>query len=441
MRQFLIQQTENLGHFISGHPLERETTVLQKIQNDLGLAPWRETRGSRIEAEFDFRSVGLADGFGDILPESVLELYLDRNAAAVAGLGGLLVKTQADSGRGYAYQLLLLGVDGVIHKLIHPGTKTDCRCDAAAPLDYFHIAGDPATATSAGNSLVNVNSCGGFDWSVDSRYTFHHYLNNDGDHRRPAFWVLDATDLVNIDRASGRIRERISLGEIVNANPDLPIFESRLKGTRPERWEYGEARFEPLGRTHSEVENADADPFHTNDVDEYLGPEDGLFEVGDLLLSFRSLNLLVVVRPATRRIVWYAYGMTSRQHDPDFVSSDSIVVYDNNFHNANSRIVRLLATAGGSPESGFGVVRTPLVETFAGVRFQQLTEGFQFFVDDERALIFSANHYNVGLDPASGQVFLALRHRWREQAFLNLEIERLLSVEEFDGIKTARCRQ
>ncbi len=440
LRHFLNQQFANVKNFVAGHPLEQETTLWQKMQNDLGIAPWRESRTASIDADFDFRPLVLAAGLEPILPESSLELFLDEQAPAVAGLGGMLVKTQADTGRGYSHHLLLLGFDGIVHKLIPLGTETDCDCSAAAALNYYHITGDPAAAQIAGNSLINVNSCGGFDWSVDSRYTFHHYLNNDGDHRLDSFWVLDATDLVRLESETGRETERISLGEIVNANPDLPVFEARLKGSRPERWEYGDAEFSPLGRTDDEVDNADADPFHTNDIDEYLGEETGLFRKGDLVLSFRSLNLLLVVRPATRRIVWYAYGLTSRQHDPDFVSPESIVVYDNNFHNPSSRIVRIEASADSSTNTAFGARRISLVETFAGYRFQQLIEGYQFFADDNHSLVFSANHYHVGVDTRDNSVFLALRHRWREQSFLNLEIERLLRPREFDAIKNAHCR-
>lgn len=440
LRHFLNQQFINVKQFAAGHPLEQETTLWQKIQNDLGIAPWRESRNASVDAEFDFRALELAAGLERILPESSLELFFDAKAAAIAGLGGMLVKTQADTGRGYSYHLLLLGFDGIVHKLIPLGTEANCDCGAFAPLNYYHIASDPTAAQTAGNSLIKVNSCGGVDWSVDSRYRFHHYLNNDGDHRLDSFWVLDATDLLRLESGTGRELERISLGEIINANPDLPVFEARLKGTRAERWQYGEAGFAPLGRTHAEVENADPDPFHTNDIDEYHGAETGLFRQGDLVLSFRSLNLLLVVRPATRRIVWYAYGLTSRQHDPDFVSAESIVVYDNNFHNPSSRILRLDATADSRPHAAFGARRVALVEAFAGYRFQQLTEGYQFFAEDNRSLVFSADHYHVGVDTRDNSVFLALRHRWREQSFLNLDIERLLTPSEFDAIKRARCQ-
>ncbi len=438
LRHFLNQQLANLEAFVAGHPLEQETSVWQKIQHDLGLAPWRDSRTGTVDDDFDFRALRLAADLEDILPESSLELFLDENAAALAGYDGMLVRTQADTGRGYGYHLLLLGFDGIVHRLIPLGTVTNCEC-SGAPLNYYQISGDPARAQASGNSLAKINSCGGSDWSVESRFSFHHYLNNDGDHRRADFWILDATDLVRLEASSGRELARLTLSEIINANPDLPLFEARLKGSRAERWEYGAAEFVPLGRTHTEVENADSDPFHTNDIDEYRGAANGLFEPGDLALSFRSLNLLLVLRPATRRVVWYAYGLTSRQHDPDFVSADAIVVYDNNFHNPNSRIVRIDASSGAAGEIAFGARRSILVEDFAGFRFQQLTEGYQFFLGDRRALVFSANHYHVGVDTRQNRVFLALRHRWREQSFLNLEIERLLTADEFDDIKNARC--
>ena len=187
------------------------------------------------------------------------------------------------------------------------------------------------------------------------------------------------------------------------------------------------------------MENADLDPFHTNDIDEYLDEGQGLFQRGDLLLSLRSQNLLLVVRPATRRIVWYAYGLTSRQHDPDYQSSASIVVYDNNFHNPHSRILLLEASASVAPVTGFGTRRSELVGDAGGHAFQQLTEGYQFYLDDGRSMIVSAHDFNFGVNTGNGRVFLAIRHRWREPAYFGIDIERMLTPEAFEDIKTARC--
>ncbi len=439
IRVFLNQQLENTKAFIAGHPLEQETTIWQKIQNDLGLAPWRSTRKPLFSANFNYQSITLAAELKNFLPESVLDLYLDTQAPAITRYAGMLIKTPVDTGQGYSPQLLLVGFDGHLHKIIALEPDTSCDCSSNKPLNYFHIAGDPAEFSVLGNSLVKLNSCGHRDWSVDSKYTFHHYLNNDGDHQQASFWVLDATDLVQIETMTGTILDRISLSDIINTNSDLAVFEPRLNGTKQQRWLYGDTDFVPINRTHTEVENADLDPFHTNDIDEYSGDETGLFEKGDLVLSFRSLNLLLVVRPASRKIVWYAYGLTSRQHDPDFVSSDSIMVYDNNFHNQSSRIVVLEASADTGVSPQFGARRIEQVENIAGSRFHQLTEGYQFYIDDNRSLIISADHYNVGIDTVSDQVFFAFRHKWRDQAFLSVDIERLLTQDEFNDIKNAKC--
>ncbi len=354
VNQFLNRQFSALTDFVSGHPLEEPTSVLDKIQNDLGLAPLRAQRDAAMPADFDYRELQVAAGLEQHFPESAIDLYVDPGADFLENYAGMLVKTQADSGRGYAYQLVLIGFDRKLHAVIPLGNREDCDCDSTQPLNYFHIAGDPAELRRAGNRLVNVNSCGSTDWRVDSRYSFHHYLNSDGDHRQDSLWVLDATDLVELDTASGAERQRLSIGDIINANPGLPIFEARLKGTRPDRWLYGEAEFDPLDRTHTRVENADHDPFHSNDIDPYLGEDSGLFQRGDLVLSLRSLNLVVVVRPSTLEVVWYAYGLASRQHDPDFVGDDTIVLFDNNFHNDHSRLLSLRASRleGGDPALG-----------------------------------------------------------------------------------------
>lgn len=437
---FMRARVAEIAEFAAGHPLEEKTTVWQKIQNDLGIAPWRTRREAEIPAEFDYRAMQPVEALAPLLAESELQLYLSEASSLAGQFAGLLVKTQVKTERGFGYRLLVIGLDGVAHSALNLGDLEDCDCSADRPLNYYHIAGDPAATRQSGNRLVKVNACGGTDWSIDSRYSFHHYLNNDGDHLRDRFWVLDATDLVQLRADDGVVLRRISLSDIINANPDLHIFESRLLGDREGRWEYGEATFVPLGRTHDEISNADPDPFHGNDVDEYLGEKRGLFEPGDLVLSLRSQNLILVVRPATLRIVWYAYGLTSRQHDPDFLSADRLMVYDNNFHNPRSRIVELQASASAASSPEFGVRRTSLVETFDGYAFHQLTEGFQFLAAEGRTLIFSAGYYNVGVDLASGRADFALRHRWQDQAFLNLEIERLLTVDEMNALIQARCR-
>lgn len=55
-----------------------------------------------------------------------------------------------------------------------------------------------------------------------------------------------------------------------------------------------------------------------------------MFEAGDLALSIRELNLVMVVAPDTGRIKWWQIGPWLRQHDPEFKPGGTIVVFNNN---------------------------------------------------------------------------------------------------------------
>ena len=55
-----------------------------------------------------------------------------------------------------------------------------------------------------------------------------------------------------------------------------------------------------------------------------------MFKAGDLALSFRMRNLVMVVDPDTHKIKWWQEGPWLRQHDPEFKPGGTIVVFNNN---------------------------------------------------------------------------------------------------------------
>jgi Arylsulfotransferase (ASST) len=72
---------------------------------------------------------------------------------------------------------------------------------------------------------------------------------------------------------------------------------------------------------------------HLNDVEELspeLAPHFPQFAAGDLLLSFRGLNLLMVVDPNTLKVKWHQVGRWLAQHDPDFEPNGRISLFNNN---------------------------------------------------------------------------------------------------------------
>ena len=70
------------------------------------------------------------------------------------------------------------------------------------------------------------------------------------------------------------------------------------------------------------------DPIHLNDVQPALEDSD-YWEKGDLLLSIRNRNMVVLYRPKTNKVIWYKIGPWQNQHDVDFVSEKEITVYGN----------------------------------------------------------------------------------------------------------------
>jgi hypothetical protein len=60
-----------------------------------------------------------------------------------------------------------------------------------------------------------------------------------------------------------------------------------------------------------------------------MASEYPLFAAGDLLVSMRFLNLVMVFAPDTGLVKWSAAGVFTEQHDPDFIGGGWISVYDN----------------------------------------------------------------------------------------------------------------
>ena len=85
----------------------------------------------------------------------------------------------------------------------------------------------------------------------------------------------------------------------------------------------------PTGKPNA---NLEGDALHLNHVEALspeLAPAFPMFKAGDLLVSLRRLNLLMVIDPVTETVKWTQTGPWMRQHDPHFEASGKILVYDN----------------------------------------------------------------------------------------------------------------
>ena len=77
----------------------------------------------------------------------------------------------------------------------------------------------------------------------------------------------------------------------------------------------------------------DMELVHVNDIEELqsdLADRFPQFVAGDLLLSLRDLNLIMLVDPTSEEVRWYQTGPWIRQHDPDFQATGTITIFNNN---------------------------------------------------------------------------------------------------------------
>lgn len=202
-------------------------------------------------------------------------------------------------------------------------------------------------ATNTNGVLTSYNWCGKKNWEAEWQkpsqqynqngvrgYNYHHDINYyDG-----KFHTFLGTDIVSVDEITGKIVQRIHAVDLIQSarDQDLAIFDARFL----KFYKADELNRERLAELTVE------DPFHFNKVEVLshdLKSSFDMFKEGDMIVSMLALNLVFVFRPKTSKVLWYRYGLTSRQHDATF-QRGYISVFDNNpFANSGNspRIVAL----------------------------------------------------------------------------------------------------
>jgi hypothetical protein len=114
------------------------------------------------------------------------------------------------------------------------------------------------------------------------------------------------------------------------------------------------AQFSANGRFETRVSGE----FHLNEVEELspdLAPAFPMFEAGDLLLSLRNWNMILVTDSEAKTVKWWRIGPFVRQHDPDFEPDGTITVFDNHsddtrdgIHCSGSRIWKIDPATGSA---------------------------------------------------------------------------------------------
>lgn len=179
-------------------------------------------------------------------------------------------------------------------------------------------------------SLQRFDLCGKRLWAIPGTYSHAVVADDAGS----SVWSIKSGDrLMQIAVADGKVEREITIQAIIDANPGIDILEIM----RAHDNDIGENSRNTKGYWLP-------DNLHLNDVEPLptaLANRFPEFAAGDLLVSARSLNLVFVLDPGTLRIKWWVFGLTERQHDPDWLPTGEIMVYNNRMSRDYSEIVAI----------------------------------------------------------------------------------------------------
>jgi hypothetical protein len=298
--------------FIKGDPAE-DTTIAEKVQNDLDIHPARQLLDYKPENHDSF------------VPLTIPGLRERREKP--------LIYQSAGAEKGYRLIYGVLDFENNLHgailldsngKHVHTWQVTERHLEwgTASDLNKFphgiHIMPDGSIvfAFTRSRSIQRIDACGKPIWAVKGR--FHHAVTAEEEN---FIWSLQRDDdgisdflnrIIKLDLRSGKLIKSFTMEDIIRANPELSIFHVQQM------------------RSHNLLLN---DGFHPNDVEPLSSATASAFpnfSTGDLLISFRNNSLVFVLDQETLKVKWWRVGLWQRQHDPDWQPDGKITLYNNN---------------------------------------------------------------------------------------------------------------
>ncbi len=237
--------------------------------------------------------------------------------------------------------------------------------------------------------MVQVDVCGRVKWRLD-RLT-HHSIDQD---EAGNFWV---PDLVVHDRPDPALPNYVPTFQengILVVSPDGRVLQrfsifDLLKQNGLQGLLY-------LGTMNHNDTSVCCDMLHENDVEVFRSSmKPDVFQAGDVMVSLRNLNAILVFDPKTRRIRQLIVGRSIRQHDPDFVDGSTITIFDNNNvgktpAQGSSRIVQYSVKTGEEKVLFQGAPATPFY-TDEGGKQQRLANGNLLITEMNRGRALEVN--------------------------------------------------
>lgn len=242
--------------------------------------------------------------------------------------------------------------------------------------------GDAIFNFDAGSVLARMTACQKIKW--DQRGHYHHAVSidpNDG-----SLWTLRDSEFVHASSQTGEDIASIHIVDDIMKPHQLQALLAMHTLEDPDHIKWGPDSFHPNHIEALSAEMAAAFP---------------QFNTGDLLISFRSINLLAVMDPQTYNFKWWHIGPWHRQHNPHFMPDGTIMVYDNNMNFDTSKIMTINPTTNevktifaGHPQAPFYSWRRGKVQRLAddALLITESEKGRAFIVDNEGQLVWEYNN-------------------------------------------------
>jgi Arylsulfotransferase (ASST) len=322
----LVKQVED---YIRGDEGE-QTTLFEKISNDLNLKPTRLIVDSDIQT-----TAGLEYGELTGLPLNPRrenpKIFLSDKAPA--GYRAIIGVFDFDEHR---FGVILIDPQGNVvnvWQVSQEDVSWEHPSDSNVFPHGFEIAPDGSIVLGfdEGTSLVKYDYCGKELWRLQGKH--HHSIAFDGD---DAIWVWHSSEskgregkwFKKLNYETGAIIKEFRIPDVIKANLDIDIFGIRAKDTaKGSAWVW-----------------KGGGPHHPNDIEplpKELEQQYPGFTAGDLLVSYRSVNLVFVMDQDTLEVKWWRQGLTRRQHDPDWNDRGTITIFNNNMHRKYSNIIEV----------------------------------------------------------------------------------------------------
>ena len=198
----------------------------------------------------------------------------------------------------------------------------------AAPHGVAMLPNGDVVLAMAGAALVRLDACSRVVWST--RLRAHHSIDilPNGD-------ILVPTTTTHT--APNPKWPRLRPGEVgyfedqllTRVSPDGTVLDSLSVSDIIYDSDWMALLFAGRGSTYAMAED---DPYHLNDV-EMLRPDMAAafpqFEAGDMLVSLRNLQTLMVIDGKSHKIKWTMTGPFFGEHDADFAPNGHIIMFDN----------------------------------------------------------------------------------------------------------------